>query len=471
MIIKTLFENDGCLKPGEVEVKLLPGIPLLHVVGQPDSHIRECGIKLKSALRSCDLQWPKGHQIVVNLRPSHYRKSSSGADLAIALGFLALTNQLSESVKSRIAGGVVYGEVALDGKVFAPPDLAAALRAAGSALITGPVAESFRDGSWLEMESLQSESFVQVTHDFDWESYWREPELLDFEVHPEAAESLLLAAHMKLNVLVAGPQGSGKTTWAKLLYGLSPKPVVQELAESRALFGDEVLQSRWRPCENPHHSIPTLSMIGGGVPLVPGVISRAHGGMLIMDEFLRFRGEVLEALREPVESGYIEHVRRGEKARFPAQFQLIGTTNLCPCGKMSPDLKNKGRCACDLQRLRSVIGRLSGPVMDRFDLLLFSHGWLKVSQGVRVVKVKQRLRELAEFRAQRGIRGGGATANECLPMWMQELQLGHRRRNAVLRLARGFADLDESLRIQQHHFEKALKRAVDPMEDLRQILA
>src|ERR1700733_603839 len=103
MIVKTLFQNDGRFSLGEVEIKLLPGIPLLHVVGQPDTHIKECGIKLKSALRSCDLNWPQGHQIVVNLRPSHFRKSSSGADLAIALGFLALTGQLSEAVTRRLA--------------------------------------------------------------------------------------------------------------------------------------------------------------------------------------------------------------------------------------------------------------------------------------------------------------------------------------------------------------------------------
>src|SRR5580693_7585194 len=123
MMVKTLFQYEGRFGLGEVEIKLLPGIPLLHVVGLPDAHIKECGIKIKSALRSCDLNWPQGNQIVVNLRPSYFRKSSSGADLAIALGFLALTGQLAEPIRSQLAKSVVYGEVALDGRVFAPPDL------------------------------------------------------------------------------------------------------------------------------------------------------------------------------------------------------------------------------------------------------------------------------------------------------------------------------------------------------------
>src|ERR1700751_2209597 len=100
MIVKTLFRHEGRFHSGEVEIHLFPGIPILHVVGMPDSHMREAGMRLKSALRSCDLRWPKGHQIVVNLRPSYFRKSSSGVDLAIALGFLALTGQVSDAVRA-----------------------------------------------------------------------------------------------------------------------------------------------------------------------------------------------------------------------------------------------------------------------------------------------------------------------------------------------------------------------------------
>ena len=151
MVVKTLFQHDSQFALGEVEIKLLPGIPVLHVVGQPDGHIRETGLKLKSALKSCDLAWPRGHQIVVNLRPSHFRKSSAGVDLAVALGFLASTGQLSEAVKSKLDQVVVYGEVALNGQVYAPPDLAAAMRAAAVPILTGEASAEVREGNWLKL--------------------------------------------------------------------------------------------------------------------------------------------------------------------------------------------------------------------------------------------------------------------------------------------------------------------------------
>lgn len=269
MIVKTLFQHNSSFALGEVEIKLLPGIPLLHVVGQPDSHIRECGVKLKSALRSCDLEWPQGHQVVVNLRPSYYRKSSSGVDLAIALGFLACTGQLSEILLKRLSDTVVYGELTLDGRVFAPLDLPSALKVAVHPLITGEAAAEIREGAWLTLTRLCDQDVRIVTRQFAWDDSWRRPEFDSIEFHPLAAESLCLAAHTGVNVLVAGPQGSGKSTWAKALHALTPPPEAAAMSELHAMFGEVALASGWRPFENPHHTITPLAMIGGGTPLLP----------------------------------------------------------------------------------------------------------------------------------------------------------------------------------------------------------
>ena len=143
MLIKTWFQQDGKWEKGELEVRLMPGLPVLHIVGLPDVQIREAGLKLRSGLRACGLQWPRGHQVIVNLRPNHLRKSGSGVELAIALGFLAETGQLAEAVVEALNERRVYGEVTLDGRVLAPHDIELVMQMSdGEEVVTGPVMET-----------------------------------------------------------------------------------------------------------------------------------------------------------------------------------------------------------------------------------------------------------------------------------------------------------------------------------------
>lgn len=466
MIVKTLFSVDGRFQPGEVEVRLLAGVPQLHVVGQPDSHIREVGIKLKSSLKALGLKWPRGHQIVVNLRPSNIRKHSSGAELAIALGFLGESGQLSEQLSSRLKDCVVYGELALDGRVLAPADLAVAAASCGKGwILTGAVGPEIREGRWLSMSSLGDSGFSSEERSFDWDAFWKKPDLPSYRLHEAAARALWVTLHSRLSVLVAGPQGTGKTTWAEAMYALTSKPELQKVREGIALFGESALESRWRPFERPHHSITPLAMIGGGVPLQAGVISRAHGGVLVMDEFLEFEGRVLEGLREPLETGYVEHARCGDRAKFPADFQLVGTTNLCPCGKLNPNPEKKIACSHSLGRCRSVCYRLSGPIMDRFDWMLMSHEWLGNGRRVGIEEVAENLERVRAFAKTRG-----PVATD-LPEWIASMALSHRRRRAVLRVARALADGEESREIQYPHFAEAYDLVVQPMEAVKQIFA
>lgn len=464
MVIKTLFRSENRFEFGEVEVKLLPGVPQLHVVGLPDAGIRESGVRLKSALRSCGLRWPEGQQIVVNLRPSHVRKSGSGADLAIALAFLAASGQLPEALKDVVLSSYVYAELSLDGRVTAPFDLAQAIRFAGEGTILSGGGESrVRNGRWLEWDSLSATEVKIKNEQFAWSQFWCPPRLPEIEVHPEAARALWIAAHMGLSALIAGPQGSGKTTWARALHALTPTPDPEQMEEGVALFGESILESRWRPLEQPHHSITPPAMIGGGSPLRPGVISRAHGGVLVMDEFLEFHPQVLESLREPIEAGTIEIARKGCREKLPARFQLIGTTNLCPCGQLYPG-RLEG-CSRSLTRCRVVCRRLSGPMLDRFDLLVFSHKWLEKGPKVRLSEVKQtvdRLRRFAEVRGEVEMK---------LPAEYDDLGLSHRRRRSMLRVARAFADFDESHEIRSDHFHKAANLSTLAMTSLAQLFA
>jgi magnesium chelatase family protein len=464
MVVKTLFRNQHRYEPGEVEVNLLPGIPQIHVVGLPDAGIRESGVRLKSALRSCGLRWPEGQQIVVNLRPAHLRKEGSGVDLAIAMAFLAISRQLPPAVKAVLDSVVVYGEVSLDGSIHAPQDLGPALRFIGDAqVLTGKGRTGVRQGRWLEWPSLASREMNAHEEKFDWSRFWRPPALPDLHVHPEAAQALWIAAHMGLSVLIAGPQGSGKTTWARALYALTPEPEVEKMEELVSLFGEGALENRWRPLEQPHHSTTPQAMVGGGYPLQFGVISRAHGGMLVMDEFLEFHPTVLEALREPLENGSVEIARKGCRQRVPARFQLVGTTNLCPCGQLYPG--RLAGCNRNIGHCRAVCRRLSGPVLDRFDMLAFSHTWLSMEPKVGLSEVKEILRRMAEFAKSRG------TVQDLLPLEYEELQLSHRRRRSLLRVARACADFEESVELRSEHFHQASKWSTLAMTSLAQLFA
>lgn len=464
MVVKTFFRYGRRFESGEVEISLLPGIPNLHIVGLPDQQIRECGIKLKSALRASGLRWPQGHQIVVNLRPSHFRKSCAGVDLAVALGFLSLTGQLADEIKAKVESSIVYGEVALDGSVSAPFDAGAVIRAAGGdRVLTGGGLSSIPDGRWLELKDLKRLEIVERRSELAWNERLRPPELVEIALPAAAVQPLLLALHMRLHILLAGPQGSGKSTWARLLYSLTPPPNVNRWLELRDLFPEEIERLTWRPFEQPHHSATALAMVGGGVPVHPGVISRAHGGILLMDEFLEFEPLVLEALREPLETGFVEIARGGARERLPADFQLIATTNLCPCGRLSP---KKGRtCSYSNSYCRSVCDRLSGPLLDRFDLLILSHSWLEKGERVSSGEIRRRLQELTDFAKQRGPRELESLDG------VSDLELSYRRQRSLLRVARGLADLDFSEDIRAHHIGQANELVVKPMQEFDQFFA
>jgi magnesium chelatase family protein len=464
MIVKTLFHYEGKLEPAEVEVKLLPGIPHLHFVGLPDASIKECGLKLKSALRSSGLKWPAGQQIVVSLRPMDLRKSGAGIDLAVGLAYLAVTGQLAKEVKDRLSTHVVYGELALNGQVLAPLNLAQALRAAkDTPLITGQLQREVRQGRWLELSHMTDKQLNVRETEFDYQRFWQRPPLPNLQIHESAARDLLLSLHLRLAVLVAGPQGSGKTTWARLLHSLMPPPDPVQMNESALLFGEEIWETRWRPLEHPHHTLTTQAMIGGGRPLEPGVITRAHGGLLIMDEFLEFPHGVLEALREPMESGCVTLARNGRREKFSADFQLVATTNLCPCGKLVPGANMD--CGFALGRCRSVTQRLSGPLLDRFDFMVLSHEWLLPGKRVAAEELLNEISALQEFVKTRGPR-----QLEVMP-WLAELGLSHRRQRSVAKVARGLADLDRSMETTDQHYKQAFDLCCVPMYKLREIFA
>ena len=189
----------------------------------------------------------------------------------------------------------------------------------------------------------------------------------------EQARLIEVVATGEHSLCVAGPAGSGKTTLTRCIHSVLSDPTPSQYRQSRKMARFMGQQENWRPFVAPHHSIPVMSMVGGGSPPVPGEISRAHGGVLLLDELLEFHSYVRESLREPIESQKITVARRGVICQFPADFLLLATTNLCPCGDYVP--KKPTRCRFSLARCRSYLDKISGPFLDRFSILSFSHRW------------------------------------------------------------------------------------------------
>lgn len=478
----------------EVELNLLPGVNQLQIMGLPDTAIRESGLKIKSALKTQGFKWPAGQQILVNLRPSHWRKSSRGLELAIACAYLWKSGQMRppEGLGEDI---YVYGELGLDGKVYAPGDLDSLFNHSTQAPIFTGHHDQQLAWSFLMIKDLKGlrrpeKLGAKPLCDFKFEA----TPLPQLDFPTEASKLLKIVSLGEHATLVAGPAGSGKTTLARGLHALLGPPPSQwwpEMARVKRWFSDS---TPYRPFVSPHHSVSPSSMIGGGFPVFPGEITRAHGGLLLLDEFLEFPAQVKESLREPLESGEIIISRRGQNQTLPARFLLLATTNLCHCGRLVPE--RRAPCRFSLTRCRSYLERMSGPMLDRFDVLAFSSDWAKTGQGhsknagmesmqsifehVEKARLFQRNRQMTEIQETGSFEVNGRTdetrISQTLPPFVRENLLptmgdSRRRMRALMRVARTLADLDENPSIQLSHLNEASQWAWKNFENLNQIFA
>lgn len=457
------FAREGLeLKPIEVEVSLMPGLPRFEVTGLADSGIKESLSRVRAALKNSDYDLPIRQRVVFNLKPAYNRKKSEGLDFAFAVGYLLESKQLKlDELEGKNL--FVYGELGLDGDVSTSNEISLLDRLpANSQLLTGegiePVNVShFRARSLRALNEVEEFDGDEVSGRVD------RPELSSICFDSKSAEALAIVATGEHSCLLAGPAGTGKSTWALQLHSLLRDLNSDEQKEIRRIAritGDDL---SWRPFVSPHHTIPGLSLIGGGRPPFPGDITRAHKGILFLDEFLEFQPAAKEALREPIETGSITVSRLGSIQKFPAEFLLVGATNLCPCGDWVPDKRSE--CQRSLSRCKLYLNKLSGPLLDRFDVLVLTNDWTGAKTH-SVPEIFERVERAQKFgREKRGqvvmnARLDDAEIFKTVDNVTRELfrsqSTSMRREKALFRVARTIADLQGSEAIRLEHLRRAL---------------
>jgi len=473
----------------EIEISLMPGLPQISILGQANYLVKESIPKIQSAIKSQGFKLPKAQHILVDLKPQNLKKNNMGVELAIACAILNETRQIRLNDQGS-RPWLVAGHLSLKGEVT-PIEKSLEEFSERHLFNIITVAPTKIDREHFEVRNLRElkrPKFVSAQKSILQKR--PRPRLPDVCFSKAAARLIEIIASGEHACLLAGSCGSGKSTLASMIAKVLAEPSEIELKEIQKVqklfcqsFASNPVTSVGqtlggvRPEVIVHHSISPIAFLGGGSRLYPGELTRAHKGTLIMDEFLEFNSEIQDALREPLENARLRIARNGNYLEFPTDFLLVATSNLCQCGEFS--MNSQKSCRCSQAKLKNYLSRLSGPCVDRFQILTFSSLWENQKKEFTLESIDAKIKKSLEFRQskRRQAQPNSKLSNAELANFVDQKlvsnfykfeYLSERRQIALMKVARTIADLEFHAAVGIKHLQEAFEFTILPFVWLEQ---